>query len=75
MLEGALAPNDRLLAVEHLHEGDLIAPEAFAEGVRVWVYTVGTAIFLLLCEAIAALGGGSFMERMSCVQHFVVRCG
>lgn len=32
-LEGALSPNDRLFATERLHEGVLIAPEAFAEGV------------------------------------------
>lgn len=31
-MKGALSPNERLLAVEHLHEGDVIAPEAFAEG-------------------------------------------
>lgn len=31
-MEGALAPNERLLAAEHLHEGSLIAPETFAIG-------------------------------------------
>ncbi|CAN0480203.1 unnamed protein product, partial [Scytosiphon promiscuus] len=29
-LEGALLPHERLVATEHLHEGDLIAPEAIA---------------------------------------------
>lgn len=32
-LTGPLSPNERLLATEHLHDRDLIAPEAFAEGV------------------------------------------
>ncbi|CAM9457981.1 unnamed protein product, partial [Ectocarpus sp. 8 AP-2014] len=30
VLEGALSPNERLLETEHLHEGQVIAPEAFA---------------------------------------------
>lgn len=31
-MEGVLAPNERLATTEHLHEGKLIAAEAFAIG-------------------------------------------
>ncbi|CAM9657407.1 unnamed protein product, partial [Ectocarpus sp. 6 AP-2014] len=39
VLEGALSPNERLLETEHLHEGQVIAPEAFAEGDDGSLYT------------------------------------
>ncbi|CAM9159565.1 unnamed protein product [Discosporangium mesarthrocarpum] len=32
VLEGALAPDSSLLEVEHLHKGDILAPEAFVIG-------------------------------------------
>lgn len=53
-LEGNLLPNDRLLATEHLHEGDLIAPESFAEG----------ACDVCLCGGGGRGGGHSRFEKI-----------
>ncbi|CAN0155368.1 unnamed protein product [Ectocarpus sp. 12 AP-2014] len=39
VLEGVLSPNERLLETEHLHEDQVIAPEAFAEGDDGSLYT------------------------------------